>query len=52
MNELTESRIDLKTRIKNLDMIYRKRQLLNSSDQDIVERRLGELKAKLRYSRI
>jgi hypothetical protein len=49
--DLIESRIDIKTRIKNLKMIYRKRQLLNISDLAIVERRLGELKGKLRYSR-
>ena len=50
MIKLTESRIDLKTRIRNLEMIYRNN-LLNSSDQVIVERLLGELKGKLRYTR-
>ena len=51
VNELIESRIDIKTRIKNLEMITKRHQLLTSSDLDIVERRLGELKVKLRYSR-
>ena len=50
MIKLTESIIDLKTRIRNLEMIYRNN-LLNSSDQVIVERLLGELKGKLRYTR-
>jgi len=48
---LRESRIDIKTRIKNLEMITKRHQLLTSSDLDIVERRLGELKVKLKYSR-
>jgi hypothetical protein len=43
--------MDIKSRIKNLEMIYKKHQLLNNSDLVIVEKRLEELKGELRCSR-
>ncbi|WP_156096027.1 hypothetical protein [Methanobacterium sp. SMA-27] len=48
---MIESRMDIKSRIKNLEMIYKKHQLLTDSDLSIVEKRLEELKVELRCSR-
>ncbi|MBZ2166441.1 hypothetical protein [Methanobacterium spitsbergense] len=48
---MIESRMDIKSRIRNLEIIYKKHQLLTNSDLVIVEKRLEELKGELKCSR-